>query len=520
MTVNRYLSIFFVLFITGVSACKKTSDPGTVEPPAKSADKEISAFELKKELNPALDADVSGSITQDTIFLQILAGTSTELKPTFTAKGTEVSVNGAVQKSGETVQDFASPVTYTVKAEDGSTKNYVVMIGSHMPMLFLTTDGGAAIGKEEYVKGNMKIQGTQAGVFGFDAAMRIRGRGNSTWTMEKKPYKIKLDEKASLLGLPSDKTWVLLANYADKSMMRNELAFELSRRMGLAWTPASRYVEVTLNGRYDGVYELVEQIEMADHKVKVDKQGKNATSPAEITGGYLVEMDGFAWQEPFFIQTPREVKFSVKYPDIEEMSDAQKNYLNTYLTTFENALFATNFTDPVNGYRKYFDVDSYVNYYIVNEVMGNSDAFWSTYFFKTRDGKLQAGPVWDFDISVNNDSRLGDATQKLMLDAAHDPKKWVVRLMEDPAFRKAVRDRWNAVKAGKVQTLPAYMQGLQRQLNPVQAKNFKRWDILTKPVYLNYKVPGTYQGEVDFVRSTLQQRIQWLDGVINGSRFN
>ncbi|RZM21810.1 MAG: hypothetical protein EOO88_31355, partial [Pedobacter sp.] len=412
----KYFSGICLAFVLLISACKK--DEKVEEPPVKVllSDKAIKTFTFKAAKNSVLGGDVIGEVKGDTIYAVGVAGTNiSQLVPEFTFDGVSVKVGETVQTSAVTANDFTKLVTYTVTAEDDSKKSFVVkFIDNGIPAVYISTTNGVGIdSKDVYVTGTVKLMSNFREVL-YDGKTEVKGRGNSTWGMAKKPYRLKLDKKAGLLGMSESKNWVLLANYADKTLMRNELAFMLSRNSGLTFTPDSRYVEVFLNGVYQGSYLLTEQI----------KEGKDLIDVED--GGYLLEQDGFAGSEPVHFYTTKNMPVTVKYPDEEEITQTQKDYIKNHFQQFENALFAANFTDPVKGYRKYFDVDSYVNYYIVNEVMGNPDAFWSTYMYKkANDEKIYTGPVWDFDIAVNNDDRLGDQVNGLMFNSAHEPKVWI-----------------------------------------------------------------------------------------------
>ena len=493
------------------------------EAPPPSVNKDITLFEFRIVQNNLLPQDIICEIQADTIYARTFSGTAiTALKPSFSTNGVEVTVNGTKQTSSETIQNFSIPVTYAVKAEDGSIKKYVVKFtDTNIPAVYISTNNVPIESRDIYIPGYLQIKTNLAGDSLFGGTMEIKGRGNSTWGMPKKPYKFKLDKKAGLVGMNSSKKWVLLANYADKSLIRNEVGFELSRRLQLAYTPAGKYVDVILNGVYIGNYELTEQIDVGSTKVNIEEQDEGAATLPEISGGYLVEVDGFAYAEPVYFNTPRNMSISVHYPDDDEINDEQKNYVAHHFSMFEDSLFSDNFTDATNGYQKYFDLDSYVNWYLVNEIIGNPDTFWSTYMYKDRDNdKIYTGPVWDLDIAANNDERLGDAVNKLMTDVAHEPKLWINRLMEDKTFRNAVRDRWNAVKNSQVNSIPLFVDQLAAQLAFSQKKNFQKWNILNEKVYLNLQVAGSYAGEITYLKNYLTNRIAWLDVEFNSARFD
>jgi hypothetical protein len=491
-----------------LSACKKDKQPeAVIEQPVLKSDKALKTLLFKASKNLILVNDVTGEFKGDTIFVSAFAGTDiSSLVPEFTYDGVKVTVGSVDQLTNVTSNDFTKLVTYEVTAEDQTKKNYIVKFTDNgISAVYINTNGTPINSKDTYVTGNIKIVSNFKDVV-FDGKTEIKGRGNSTWFLAKKPYRIKLDKKAAILGMAENKNWVLLANYADKSLMRNELAFIASRNSGLKFTVNSRYVEVYLNGAYNGNYLLTEQV----------KEGKDVVDVED--SGYLLEQDGFADQEPVYFKTRHDMPITIKYPD-EKITQPQRNYIINHVQKFEDALFASNFTDPVAGYRKYFDVDSYVNYYIVNEVMANPDAFWSTFMYKkANDDKIYTGPIWDFDIAINNDDRLGDNTNKLMVDAGFDRKKWIKRLMEDPSFRQKVKARWNELKP-KMQTLPATASLLEKKLAVSQVRNFAKWDILNTKVYKEIQMAGTYAGEVAYLKSVLTSHINWLDTKFNSAEY-
>ncbi len=507
------------MFACTAASCAK-KEQGTVPP--KSSKKDLVAFIFNKESNPSLPQAIDCEIKGDTIYAVAFAGTNiTRMKAGFATTGAKVTVNGELQVTEQMVHDFSTPIKYIVEAEDGSEKTYTVKFSdTKLPVLYISTNNIAIDSKEVYIPGSIIIKSNLSGDSLYGGDMQIRGRGNSTWDMPKKPYKIKLNKKSGLLGMNQSKQWVLLANYADKSLVRNEVGFELSRRLGLAYTVAGRFVDVVLNGAYVGNYELAEQIEVGSTKVNVQEQPQGGTALPDISGGYLTEIDGFYMSEPVYFISNRGMPVTIHYPKDDEINDAQKSYITQYYNMFEDSLFSENFADPVNGYQKYFDLKSFVNWYLVNEIIGNPDTFWSTYMYKNyNDDKLYTGPVWDLDIAANNDIRLGDVVNKMMLDVAYEPRIWVNRLIQDKAVRNAIRDRWNEVKAN-VNSIPSYVDQLAAQLAYSQKKNFQTWNILSEFVYLNIQAAGSYDGEVAYLKGYLARRVAWLDTQFNSGRFD
>jgi hypothetical protein len=510
--------VSFVFFVSVVSTCKKSEPAGAGPVVELAKDKELQSFNFRATANAGLLGDLTGEIKGDTVYVAAFAGTNLrQLIPEFTFKGQSVTVSDVKQQSGVTANSFLDLVKYTVAAADNSKKYYVVKFNdNNVPALYINTSGTAITSKEIYVAGTVKTVSN----FNTESAtlvMEIKGHGNSTWTdLPKKPYKIKLDKKASLLGMPATKSWILLANYADKTLMRNEVAFSLSRSIGRAATVTSRYVELYVNNVYLGNYQLTQQVK--EGLVGIEEQSKTDVTLPNISGGYLLEQDLFPNAEPVYFRTAKNMPFDVKYPD-EDINQEQKDYIKAHFQKAEDALFAANFADPVNGYRKYIDVDSYVDYYIVNEVIGNPDIFRSTSLYKKRnDDKIYTGPIWDFDKAANNDNRPGNQVNGLMLNAAFEPKTWIKKMMEDPTFRQKIRSRWNELKP-KIYAVPGVLDQLAKQLAYSQVYNFTKWDILTKKIYLEIQVAGSYAGEVQYLKTFLTNHITWLDQKFNSAEY-
>lgn len=503
----RFQSITWVVMLLMVSqACVKDDvDAGTSE---------ITSFKFLKETNPSLVYDIPTEIYGDTVYAYTFAGTDlSTLVPDFEFDGLEVLVAGVVQESGRNRQDFTGLVNYQVRTASGSTRAYTVKFAdTGLPAIYITTGGQEILNREDYVQGNIRIvRGFGDGAL-HEGVLDIRGRGNSTWGMPKKPYRIRLAQAASLLEMPPNRHWALIANYGDRSLLRNDVAFEISRRLALEYTPRQQYADVFLNGEYQGNYNLTEHI----------RQGADRVNINEGNGGYILEADGYAHLEQEYFVTPKNMPITIKFPDEDDISANQRTFITAYYTAFEEALFADDFADPINGYRQYFDLETFVNYYLANEICGNPDLFWSMRMYKKSEQNplIYTGPVWDFDLGFNNDSRLNDAVRRLMLTDAHDPKQWINRIAQDPYFRQRVRERWNTIR-GDVSTINDYIDQQAARLQRSQGFNFQRWNILSTPnIHLNWYVGNTYKDYVDFLKNYFNIRIAWLDEVFNGEQFD
>lgn len=505
---QAFIYICVILFIVG---CKKDNPRVPVDPPVTAVDTTI-VFKLEAAKN-------TGKITEDinlTTDGSSVKGYTPGVKEnhqfilSFTADTKAVvKVGNTTQVSGVTENDFTKPLVYTVTDAAGTSRNYTVSIYNFtgLPILNLTT-AGPVDSKDNYVTGSLNVNTN--GLFEQETnniALQIKGRGNSTWSMPKKPYRLKFDAKAKLLGLASAKNWVLLANYSDKTLMRNYIADGLGQSLNADFTPHGIFVEIVLNGAYQGTYMLTEQVELNANRVNItEMKAGDITDPA-ITGGYLLELDQ-RLDETYWFRTNANIPFTIKEPG--DINTQQLNYIKTYIQQTEDAIFAANFADPANGYAKYINTDSFINWFLVNELFKNQDAaaFSSIYYYKDRNGKLGMGPIWDFDIGAGNVD-YSDATKPEGW-WVHD-SGWFKRLFQDPAFAAKVKARWAFLKAGSIPAMYKNIDQSEAYLTLAAKQNFTKWDILNQYVWPNSVVLGTYPAEVAQFKKWLTQRVAWLD---------
>jgi hypothetical protein len=312
---------------------------------------------------------------------------------------------------------------------------------------------------------------------------------------------MKFDKKTSLLGEPKDKEWVLLANHADKTNLRNETAFFMGRLSLLEWTPRTHFVEVFLNDTYEGTYQLCEQIKIAEDRVNVTDDG------------YLMEIDIFNYLESgdvyFQTETPRytygyEPFFNIKEPDVVLNSD-RYNWIKNYVTTVENMLYNENF-DPATGYAQYIDIPSFVDWYLINEIVKNSDAMISSsYLHIAPNGKLKMGPLWDFDIALGNYTYNFYPTG---LRTAHSA--WYEQLFKDPVFVAQVKERFAYFKSKKSDIFNN-INNKAAYLKYSIIENNSRWGSLYTGTWINYAIWGAYDNEVQYMKNWLNTRFDWLE---------
>ena len=462
-----------------------------------------------------------------TVSATVAKGGSVEVSNPNPLEGTEVTLT-ATANAGFQFESWSlngkvvsteNPYTITARGNAEYVANFTDKYSqlTTVPTIYINTENGVAVtSKEDYVNAYVTVRGAENEEDNITEVLtEIKGRGNSTWGMAKKPYRLKFDEKIKFLGNEAkEKNWVLLANYADKTLMRNALAFETARNMmNFGFTPSVTFVDVVLNGENLGSYMLTDQVEVKKKRVPVTEQETTTTmSDAEITGGYLIEVDGFADSEISWFQTSQGMKVTIKYPKDDEINSDQSAYIANYTQNMENAMFSTNFEDAELGWRKYIDEASMVDWYIACELFGNSDSWWSTYMYKERNEVFKFGPLWDFDIAFNNDNRLGDATTLMMRTNAHEPKTWISRWWQDAGFVSAVKTRWAELRAAGLEAfMTNYITTTATYLDASQKNNFEVWNILNTIVYNELAARGSYEAEVEFLKEYVRNRIAYLD---------
>jgi len=488
----------------------------TTESTSGASDPSISYFAFEAVNNIGkLDETIVCDIYGDSAIVGIIpfAATDLHLAPTFTTRATTgTAVNGVLQESQWTVNNYSTPLVYTLSADGQTRKKYTVtLVYTGLPVVYVNTvDQTPVISKDDYVSGQVKIYPTD-GSNVFSASMQIKGRGNSTWGLPKKPYRIKLDTKASVLGFPADKDWVLLANYSDKTLIRNYLAFELGNDFGFEYTNRTQPVEVVLNGVYVGSYLLAEQVKVSKDRVNIKELDEDDDSDDKITGGYLLEVDA-RLDEEFWFRTSSGTPFTLKSP--EDTTPEQLEYIKNYIQGVEDVLFSDLASDPDEGYAKYINPETFIQWYWVNEIFKNNDAifFSSVFMYKDRDEKLSMGPLWDFDIAAGNvDYNDNDNPSGWWIRKS----AWMTSLFKDPAFRQAAEAFWNSKREDMLTHLFSRIDERATYLHRSEEQNFKKWPILDTYVWPNAVVTGSYANEVSYLKKWLAARIHWIDAQIN-----
>ncbi len=411
------------------------------------------------------------------------------------------------------------------------------LTSSNLPIVLVETNGQSI--DFQKVNAGFKIVDNPAGQLNhpsdtpaFEGLVSIRLRGNYSSGLPQKPYAIEtldpatgLDTSVALLGMPKEEDWVLLANWNDKSLVRNPLMFELARQAG-QWASHTRHVELLLNGEYQGIFTFCEKIKRDGDRVDIEKLTPDDNALPAISGGYIFRHD-YGWDFTTDNWHPqncpdRWLNFELDYPDAQDITPAQFDYLTGYMDDMEEALFSPNFDDPDHGYRQFLDVNSWVDYFLLSELSGNVDAYKKSMFYhKDRDSLLKLGPIWDFDWALKylgengfyNGAGWLYTVDPCTQDVLYVP--YFVRLMEDSFFQQQVCSRWSALRSTTLDTafIFSYVDSTAAVLNEAKTRHFQRWQCLgynsgapEAPPY-----PATYAGEVEKLKKFLRQRIAWMD---------
>lgn len=397
---------------------------------------------------------------------------------------------------------------------------------TNLPTVCINTVGGEIpYDKETYISSTFILISENGTEVLEKSETGIRERGNASREFPKKPWKIKFDKKQNILDAPAKaKKWTLLNNYGDKTLMRNLLAFDIAEKMGMEYVPYCAPVDVVLNGEYKGCYQLCDQVEVGSGRLEIEEMEGSDVEGESLTGGYFVEIDGYAAEEPVWFQTNHYfLPVTVKSPDSDVIADQQLRYIRDYFNALEDVLKNTSPT----GYRTVFDNESFIKHMLVNEMAGNTDAYWSTNMYKKRnDPRIYTGPVWDFDLGFNNDFRTYPVTQKSgngylwdsgLASAAGNMRYFAQRvLLKDEGTKDEILAVWQ--KARENGLTPEWLRGKVDEymdlLDASQRLNFMRWPILNQTVHMNPFAYGSFRAECEMVRGYMAPQINHLDEVI------
>ncbi|MEM1124642.1 MAG: CotH kinase family protein, partial [Bacteroidota bacterium] len=406
---------------------------------------------------------------------------------------------------------------------------------STLPLIRITTS--RTINSQQRIDGTLEIVNNASGNNSFfdeaneySGPIAVKFRGQSSLSFPKKNYSLETRDAAgedldtTFLNFPPEEDWVLHGPFSDKSLMRNVLTMELARRMG-QYASKTQYVELYVNGDYQGIYVLMENIKRGEGRVDIAKLRDVDIEGDELTGGYIYKIDKDAadWRSNFGVQNNvnRKLEYQLVYPDIDKVQPEQFAYIQSYVDSFERAMRNPNLEYGGKSYDEYIDLKSFAEAHLLNELGRNVDGYrLSSYFHKQKDsdgGKIYAGPVWDFNLAYRNaDYCNGDAIVGLIYYRFCDNNYpfWWDKLFKTEEFTNLTKCRWEELRRGPFHTdsIFAFIDEQVEYLQPALSRNFQKWNIFGRYVWPNPSpLANSYPQEIDLMKTWIERRLNWMD---------
>jgi CotH kinase protein len=488
--VKKKVFIFSIIYLLVFIECKKNevvvdkSDNLLI----------ITSFLFEKKNNPELSSDVAFAINGN-IISGNLPINKFNLIPTFTTNASNVEINGQSQTSGVSKVDFRQNIVYTLTTNDGLKKQYNVGINwdDNIPQISIVTSRGLGVNsKDIYIQAEIIIKGKNI-YDDYKGTTQIKGRGNTTWNFPKKPYKIKLDTKASLFGMSAAKDWILLANYLDGMHMLNPVAMKIGKLINMPYTNNIIPVELTLNGQYQGFYMLTEQIEVKKSRVDIDSTG------------VLLQMDT-NFDDPWkFKSAAYQLPMMIMFPDIINASEVTT--IKNQFEQLESLVARSDF--PNNNYLNYLDAESVANYFIVYMLTDNEEINHpkSTYIHKTAIGKWTMGPIWDFDWAYGYEKSLiyfNSFNKPLFWSPPSVGTNFFSKMMSDPRIKTLMKQKWSDFKSNKYTELLTFVDDYAFNIEGARNRDYQKWK----------RGSSNFRNDVTQLKTWLQNRASYMDGFI------
>lgn len=411
--------------------------------------------------------------------------------------------------------------------------------GSYLPVIVIRTDDAFTIPNEPKIPGDMWVIDNGNGVLNFlnddpvlYSRIGIETRGSSSQGFPKKNFGFETQDldgdgvDVEILGLPEEEDFILYASYTDKSFLRDAITYNLGNKIQ-GYASRTVPVDVYINGDYHGIYWLEEKLKRDKNRINIKKLDTDDLDPDVITGGYILKVDRDDGPGTYFVSDYKgsneneELRIVYEDPEGEDLHPDQQAYIQNFMRNFENALYGDDFMDPVKGYRRYADIHSAVDFFILNELGHNVDSYrLSSFMYKDRDevdSLLKFGPVWDFNLAFGNVDYCGaeQTSGWTFITAANcgNSPMWWHRFMEDENFKCELRSRYEALRATElnIDTLNAWIEKTSSVISQSEERNFDRWPILGRYVWPNFFIGNTYEEEVEYFKTWLTNRIVWLD---------
>jgi spore coat protein CotH len=428
--------------------------------------------------------------------------------------------------------NVAPPFTYQ------STPDWFIepfeFTSSDLPIIIINTNG-QVIPDDPKITATMSIidngPGTRNNLTdpynNYNGFIGIETRGESSQMFPKKSYSVETVDavgdniNVELLGFPAENDWILYAPYTDKSMMRNEITFKLSRDIG-RYATRTRACEVVLNGDYQGIYTLMEKIKVDNNRVDIASLKPDEISGDDLTGGYILRVDKLDPND-YASWNSGGIDFQYFDPQGEDLVSQQQLYIRNFIAAVNTSISGSGFANPETGYAKYIDVPSFIDNMLITELGVNVDGYrYSTYMYKDKDnngGKLVLGPLWDFNLAYGNVDyfSLGQSPTAGWLYTDFR-MFWFPRLMQDANFKNKMKTRWDSLRDDELSNarITSLIDSMAASLSESQARNYERWPILNEDVWPNQYVGGSYAAEVAWFKNWIITRANWMDANLPG----
>lgn len=440
-------------------------------------------------------------------------------------------------------QRYQQHLSYNTQVEDTSLSIDEDTFSSHLPVVSIETGGVVILGRPEqgqhikdiensFIQADMRIYDREGELNKLssqpvlESKINIRVRGNSSRTFDKVGYLFKftddagMERKLEVMGMEKDSTWVLHGPYLDKTLMRNYMWYNLAGQI-MEWAPDVRYCEVFLDHEYQGLYVMAEQISMGEGRIEMTKYDGKSNISSYIVCADRESVNDVQYLDNFTSYALRiNGKLEVKYPGASRITPELTEYISRDFSRFEKALYSFDYDTARYGYQNYIDVDSFVDYFIINEVTQNTDAgLYSTYFYKDVSGKLKMC-VWDFNNCCDN--YIEDQTPMAGFFMQNRP--WYFMLCKDEAFMEKVITRYHQLRKGILseEAVESYIAGVQSYLGPAIERNFEKWGYSFLPekdlLYEDERKIGSYEAAVEQYETRLVRRMRWMDEHIEDLR--
>ncbi len=383
----------------------------------------------------------------------------------------------------------------------------------------------------------------------YSGIIGIEIRGESSQYFDKKSYGFETwndnneDIDVSLLGFPEEEDWILHGPFSDKSLIRNMLIYELSNSIG-RYASRTEFVELSINSQYKGLYIFMEKLKRDKNRINISKLEENDTEEDKISGGYIIKIDKSDMEDGSYTElnsfkseydvfgnknNSNIVYFNYEYPKPSLINYKQKEYIKNYINEFEESLSSDQFQDPILGFRKYIDDESFIDFFILNELSNNIDGYrLSTYLHKDRDQKLKIGPIWDFNLSFGNADYCGGERYDVWCYKFNDRclgDRWNIpfwwnRLLEDENFVIKLKNRWIDLRGGilsdnNILSIVDEKYSFLKNESNIANNNFNKWKIFGIYIWPNSFIGNNYYEEIDFLKTWIKNRTKWLDESIS-----